>query len=89
MTEIICLILTIIILILVLYMVYKQSRYMESFENCFKMQYYGIPFYQNSKNPICSNTNTTDPLYREGGCSVYDPSEVQKKYYEGKYQSAI
>jgi hypothetical protein len=52
------------------------------------MQYYGLPFNSNPSNKICSE-GTTEPLYREGGCAEYDPSMVQKNYYEGKYTSGV
>jgi len=81
----------IILLVIVGFMfkIYRRCNVeMESFENCFKMQYNGLPLYENQTAPICS-VNTTEPLYPEGGCAVYSPSEVQKKYYEGQYRSGI
>lgn len=60
----------------------------EGFENCFGMQYYGEPFYNNYNNKICSK-NTTKPLYKEGGCAEYDPEKISAEYAQGKFTSAV
>jgi len=86
--DYITLIVLIIILIFSILIYTKQNKEMENFENCFKMQYYGIPFYNQPNNKICSE-NTTNPLYKEGGCAVYDQSQVQSNYYQGKYRKGV
>jgi hypothetical protein len=86
--EIILLILLIIIFGFVFYIYTINKKSNENFENCFKMQYYGIPLLQNPNNPLCSK-NTTEPLYKEGGCAEYDLSNIQANYIDGKYRSAV
>ena len=78
--------LLIIILVLVILIYIQQKK--EGFDNCFGMQYYGMPFYNNYNNKICSK-GTTEPLYKEGGCAVYDPEKISAEYAEGKFTAAV
>jgi len=79
-------VLLLVILILVILIYIKQNK--ESFDNCFGMQYYGLPFNSNYKNKICAK-GTTQPLYKEGGCAVYDPEKISAEYAEGKFTAAV
>jgi hypothetical protein len=78
--------LLIVILVFVILIYMKQQK--ENFDNCFGMQYYGEPFYNNYDNKICAK-GTTQPLYPEGGCAVYDPSKISAEYAEGKFTAAV
>lgn len=79
-------ILLIIILIIVILIYIKSNN--EHYCNCFGMQYNGLPLIDHPGRKPCSK-NTTKPLYREGGCAEYDPSNVQTQYIEGKFTSAV
>jgi len=84
--EALQLILLIIILVFLILIWNKPAS--EGFENCFGMQYYGDPFLQNKNNAICAE-GTTNPLYVEGGCAVYDPQKLSNQYADGKFRAAV
>jgi len=79
---------TLLITILVFVILIWQKPNSEGFENCFGMQYYGGPFLQNKNNQICAE-GTTNPLYVEGGCAVYDPQKLSNQYADGKFRAAV
>jgi hypothetical protein len=79
----------IIITILVfVILIYQNIKHTENFDNCFGIQYNGLPLIDNPKLPLCSK-NTTKPLYPEGGCAVYNPEKISQEYAEGKFTSAV
>lgn len=80
--QIIQILLLIVILILVI-LLYINGTNSENFCNCFGSQYDGLSVMNHPQSPICSS-DTTHPLYKEGGCSTYDPSQISKDYEEGK-----
>lgn len=84
--NIIEILLLIVILVLVILIWIKQRK--EGFDNCFGMQYYGLPFNSNYHNKICAQ-GTTKPLYKEGGCAVYDPEKISAEYAEGKFTAGV
>ena len=43
---------------------------------------------ENKNAKICSK-GTTNPLYPEGGCAVYDGEKVSAEYQEGKFTAAV
>jgi len=80
--QIFQILLLIIILILVI-LLYINSRNTETYCNCFGSQYNGLSILDHPKEPICSS-DTTNPLYKEGGCSTYDGSIVSQNYEKGE-----
>jgi hypothetical protein len=78
--------LLIVILILVI-IIYTRVQ-TENFDNCFGMQYYGGGMEEDPKKPVCAQ-GSTKPLYREGGCAVYDPDKISRNYEEGKYEPGV
>ena len=79
--QILQIILLIIILILVI-LLYMNSINTETYCNCFGSQYNGLSFLDTPNDPICSS-NTTKPLYKDGGCSTYNSATVSKDYEKG------
>jgi hypothetical protein len=77
-----------LIIILVFVVLIYMNQQKEKFDNCFGMQYYGEPFNDNKNDKICAQ-GTTEPLYREGGCAIYDPSKISQEYSEGKFTKAV
>jgi hypothetical protein len=79
--------LLVIILVFVI-LIWRKPAPENYIDNCFGMQYYGEPLMNNKNAPICSK-DTTNPLYPEGGCAVYDGEKVSKNYQEGMYTPAV
>jgi hypothetical protein len=81
------LLITILVFVIMIF-VRQKNQAKEGFDNCFGAQYYGEPFYNNYKNKICAR-GTTQPLYPEGGCAVYDPEKISAEYAQGKFTPAV
>ena len=78
------LLLLLVLLALVISMyIMMNSMKAESYCNCFGAQYDGTAVLSHPKAPLCAE-QTSEPLYRTGGCVSYDPSVLQRKYEEGK-----
>jgi hypothetical protein len=77
----------IVILVFVI-LIWKKPTPENYIDNCFGMQYYGEPLMENKNAKICSK-GTTNPLYPEGGCAVYDGEKVSAEYQEGKFTAAV
>jgi hypothetical protein len=81
-----------ILLIIILVLVIRLQKQKELFENCFGMQYNGLPLLEHQHSPICAS-GTTQPLYQEGGCAQYDPQQQSVDYalqkHKKKWISAV
>ena len=57
------------------------------FGNCVGAQYNGLNYLENKNSPICANG--TKPLFKDGGCLLYDPQKVAVDYMKGKFKPAV
>lgn len=58
-----------------------------SFGNCVGVQYNGLNYLENKNGPLCAKG--TKPLFKDGGCLLYDPQKVAIDYMEGKFRPAV
>jgi len=77
----------IIVLVFVI-LIWKKPTPENYIDNCFGMQYYGEPMMNNKDKPVCA-FKTTQPLYAEGGCAVYNGDKISAQYEEGKFTPAV
>ena len=81
----ICLLIIILVFVILIWNKPTPENYID---NCFGMQYYGEPLMNNKDAKICSY-KTTQPLYNEGGCAVYNGEKVSANYEQGLYTPAV
>lgn len=80
----ICALIVVLVLVIIIYVRVQN----EGFDNCFGVQYNGLNLLENKDNKICSE-GTTEPLYKDGGCAVYDPAKIETEYEEGKFTKGV
>lgn len=63
------------------------DRCPNGFGNCVGVQYNGLNYLENKHGPLCANG--TKPLFKDGGCLLYDPQKVAVDYMNGKFRAAV
>lgn len=57
------------------------------FGTCVGAQYNGLNYLENKNGPLCANG--TKPLFKDGGCLLYDPQKVAIDYMNGKFKPGV